>query len=378
MTFKDLLFSRIIIYILFSHNRRPGPLHFFLFFSLIYLLAWALMSKVENMNIVGKFPSLAPKNPKVLVVDDNKTNVELIAVQLKQFPYQIIKAYDGEEALLKVKEDPPDLILLDLMMPRLSGYEVCKTLKDNKDTQFIPIIVITALKELDDKIKAIEMGADDFLMKPFNKVELITRVKSLLKLKELYDDLDHGESIIFTLAEMLEAKDVYTRGHSERVARYSKMLAQYIGLNENEQEIIKRGALLHDIGKVGVRESILNKPDKLSTEELNHIRSHPARGCEICKALKSLAPALPIIRHHHERMDGKGYPDGINDSEITLHPRVVAIADSYDAMTSNRPYRKGIPPCEALTIMDREKEYGQWDPELVKEFIKMIRKELNA
>jgi putative two-component system response regulator len=319
---------------------------------------------------------IAPqKNHSILIVDDNPTNVELLFAQLKPYGYDLQKAYDGEEALKKIEVKHPDLILLDLMMPKLSGYEVCKKVKTDPETQFIPVIVITALKELNDKIKAIEMGADDFLMKPFNKVELVTRVKSLLKLKELYDDVDRSETIIFTLAEMLEAKDVYTRGHSERVAKYALMLGRYIGLSDQDLEWIRRGALLHDVGKIGIRESILNKPEKLSKEELAHIRSHPARGCEICKSLNSLAPVLPIIRHHHERVDGLGYPDGIGGNEISMGPRIVSIADSYDAMTSNRPYRKGIPPNEALKIFEKEKSNGQWDEKLVDSFIKLIKSE---
>ncbi len=319
---------------------------------------------------------LAPeKKPRILIVDDNTTNVELLAAQLKPYNYDLDKAYDGEEALKKIEFHAPDLILLDLMMPKLSGYEVCKKIKNDPKTQLIPVIVVTALKELDDKIKAIEMGADDFLMKPFNKLELITRVKSLLKLKQLYDDVDRSETIIFTLAEMLEAKDVYTRGHSERVAKYAVMLAQHIGLNTQDQEWIRRGALLHDVGKIGIRESILNKPEKLSQEELAHIRSHPARGCEICRTLKSLSPLLPIIRHHHERVDGLGYPDGIGGKDLSLGPRIVSIADAYDAMTSNRPYRRGIPPSEALKIFEKEKNSGQWDIELVNSFVKLIKQE---
>ncbi len=321
--------------------------------------------------------SVAPeKKPKILIVDDNPTNVELLLAQLKAYPYELLTAYEGETALKKIEEDPPDLILLDLMMPRLSGFEVCKKIKSEKKTQFIPVIVITALKELDDKLRAIEMGADDFLMKPFNKVELVTRVRSLLKLKELYDDVDQGETIIFTLAEMLEAKDVYTRGHSERVAKYSVLLAKQIGLSESDQELIRRGALLHDVGKIGVREMILNKPEKLSQEELAHIRSHPARGCEICRSLKSLSPVLPIIRHHHERVDGMGYPDGVSGADLTIGPRLVSVADAFDAMTSNRPYRKGVPPDEALKIFEREKSSGQWDPELVDHFITVIKTEM--
>ncbi len=326
----------------------------------------------QDINVV-----VPQKNYRILLVDDNPTNVELLQAYLKPHGYEFEKAFDGEEALLKIEESPPDLVLLDLMMPRLSGYEVCHKIKSDKKTQLIPVIVITALKELSDKIKAIEMGADDFLMKPFNKVELLTRVKSLLKLKDLYDDVERSETIIFTLAEMIEAKDVYTRGHSERVAKYSVLLAKYIGLGEKDQEMIRRGALLHDIGKIGIRESILNKSGKLSQEELAHIRSHPARGCEICKALKSLSPALPIIRHHHERMDGQGYPDGIQGQELSIGPRLVAIADAYDAMTSNRPYRRGVPPEDALKIFEREKQSGQWDPELVDQFIQLIRREVS-
>src|SRR4030095_5272234 len=314
------------------------------------------------------------KKPVLLIVDDNPTNVELLAAQLKPFDYDLRFAYDGDEALKKIGEEPPDLVLLDLMMPRLSGYEVCRAIKKDKNTQLIPVIVITALKDWNDNIKAIEMGADDFLMKPFNKVELVTRIKSLLKLKALYDDIEMTEDIIFTLADMLEAKDIYTRGHSERVARYSVALARFVGLPEPAQEIIRRGARLHDIGKVGVRESVLNKPERLSMEELAHIRSHPARGCEICKSLKSLQNALPIIRHHHERVDGKGYPDGIGLKEISTGARIVAIVDSYDAMTSSRPYRKGIPPSEAIKIFEREKALGQWDPQLTDQWIALVKK----
>jgi len=326
------------------------------------------------MNEINPATKLSEKRPKILVVDDNSTNVELLCANLKPYNYQIDTAYDGEEALKKIEKDPPDLVLLDLMMPKVSGYEVCQHIKKNKKTQLIPVIVVTALKDLTDKIKAIEMGADDFLMKPFNKLELITRVKSLLKLKELYDDVEMGEDIIFTLAEMLEAKDIYTRGHSERVARYSTALAKFMGLSDLEQETIRRGALLHDIGKIGVSETILNKPDRLSQEELAHVRSHPARGCEICKALKSLQNSLPIIRHHHERIDGKGYPDGIGLGEISLGARIVAVCDSYDAMTSNRPYRKGIAPLEAIKIFEKEMNLGQWDPKIVEEWMKLVKR----
>lgn len=316
--------------------------------------------------------------PKVLIVDDNPTNVELVSVQLKPYQYQIRKAYNGEEALELIKEDAPDLILLDLMMPRMSGYEVCKILKSNPKTHLIPIIIVTALRELDDKIKALELGADDFLLKPYNKLELVTRVKSLIRLKELYDDLDSSEDIVFTLVETLEAKDVYTRGHSERVAKYSVLLAKSLGLNPTDVSTIRRGALLHDIGKVGVKESILNKEARLTSEELAHIRTHPARGYEICKRLKSFKNVLPIIRSHHERVDGQGHPDGLTGDQIPLSARICAITDAFDAMTSNRPYRKGISPLKAADIFEREMHSGQWDPEILQTFVRLIRESCDS
>lgn len=311
--------------------------------------------------------------PRVLIVDDNPTNVELISVQLKPYHYEIIKVFSGEDALRAVGEKEPDLILLDLMMPGMSGYQVCKTLKDNPKTRFIPIVIVTALRELDDKIKAIELGADDFLMKPYNKLELITRVKSLIRFKALYDELESSENVVFMLAETLEAKDVYTRGHSERVSKYSVLLGRKLGLAEAQIEDLRRGALLHDIGKIGVRESVLNKAEKLTQEELAHIRSHPARGYELCKSLKSFKNLLPIIRSHHERMDGKGHPDGLKGSEIPLLARICSITDVFDAMTSNRPYRRAITPQQAAAIFEREMHSGQWDPELTAQFIELIR-----
>lgn len=220
------------------------------------------------LNLIKEIES--NRKPKVLIVDDNETNVELIGMHLKPYDYTILKAYDGDEALQMVEKHSPDLILLDLMMPKVSGYEVCQKLKADPKTTLIPIIIITALRELDDKIKAMELGADDFLIKPFNKIELLTRIKSLLRLKQLYDEMDHTEDMVIALVEALEAKDVYTRGHSERVAKYSVILAKEMGLSSEEVGLIKTGSLLHDIGKIGVKDGILNKIEKLTQEEITH------------------------------------------------------------------------------------------------------------
>lgn len=313
------------------------------------------------------------QQPKILIVDDNKVNVELLRTQLKHYKYDLETAYDGEEALDKIQKSHPDLVLLDLMMPKISGFEICKAIKRNKDTQFIPVIVITALQELDDKLKAIELGADDFLVKPINRLELVTRIKSLLHMKFLHDDLDTSESILFSLAQALEAKDFYTRGHSERVADLAVRLSEVLGFSEKDEENMRRGGLLHDIGKIGIKESILLKPGKLTEEEMAHIRSHPARGYDICSPLKTLEPCLPIIRSHHERYDGDGYPDGLKGEDIPLKARITAVADAFDAMTTDRPYRKGMEQDTALKIFENEVDSGQWDPNVVKALMKIMK-----
>lgn len=313
------------------------------------------------------------EKPSILIVDDNQTNVELISMHLKPFDYTIRKAFDGVQALEMVEDEKPDLILLDLMMPRMSGYEVCQKLKSDPRTAFIPIVIVSALRELDDKLKAVELGADDYLIKPFNKIELTTRIQSLLRMKQLFSELDHSESIVFALVEALEAKDVYTRGHSERVAKYNVILGKALGLDNQTLDDLRRGGLLHDVGKVGIREEILNKADRLTKEELDHIRSHAARGYEICKSLNSFKRLLPIIRWHHERMDGKGYPDGLQADQIPLTARICSITDAFDAMTSDRPYRKGVSPLQAAKIFERELGSGQWDDEIATIFIGLIK-----
>lgn len=314
---------------------------------------------------------------KILIVDDNKVNVELIKAQLKTHDYTIQTAYDGEEALEKIDKNPPDIVLLDLMMPKISGYEVCRSIKQNKKTQFIPVIVITALQELDDKLKAMELGADDFLVKPFNKLELATRIKSLLHMKSLHDDLETSENILFSLAEALEAKDVYTRGHSDRVASIAIAIAQEMDLPKRDVEIIHKGGLLHDIGKIGVKEHILLKPGRLTEEEMKHVQLHPKIGYDICAPLKSLEEALPCIRSHHERYDGGGYPDGIKGDEVPIKGQIMAIADAYDAMTTDRPYRTGMSKQVAVKIFEDEIDSGQWNPELVRIFLKILKEGKN-
>lgn len=312
---------------------------------------------------------------KILLVDDNTANVDLLEAYLEPSGYDILKAYDGLEGLHLAYEKNPDLILLDIMMPGLDGYEVCKRLKEDERTQLIPIVIITALSDLDDKIKGLDVGADDFLSKPIVRPELMARVRSLLRIKNLYDDLDSSENIIFTLALALEAKDPYTRGHSERVATIALSLARKTGLSTETQQKIHKAGILHDIGKIGVRESILNKVSNLNADEYDEITKHPSIGANICEPLKSLAEIIPMIRHHHERYDGKGHPDGLFKDDIPIGAMIIAIADTYDAMTSARPYRSAITKEAAFVIIKKEKKSGQLPPFLVDAFLEMMKEE---
>ncbi|MBI5182508.1 MAG: response regulator [Nitrospirae bacterium] len=313
------------------------------------------------------------KASKVLVVDDEPHNIELLSAYLEKGGYDALTAANGVEALELVDGDPPDLILLDAMMPKMNGFEVCKRLKENGKTRLIPIVMITALRDMEDKIKALELGADEFLSKPFNKAELMARVGALLKMKRLNDSLEAAEDVIFTLARTIEARDRYTEGHCERVSKFSVSLAKEAGLSETDQNALKNGGVLHDIGKIAIDEAILNKPGKLTPEEFEKMKSHPVKGADICRNLKTLASAIPVIRSHHEKMDGSGYPDGLKGEEIPVIARIMAIVDIYDALVTDRPYRKGLPLDTAENILRTESQKGWWDPELVDVFFKMLK-----
>jgi len=309
----------------------------------------------------------------ILIVDDLQVHLELLEAIFEKEGHRVMAAHNGPEALQVAENSPPDLAILDVMMPGMSGYELCKKLKQKYGSRFFPIILVTSLAELEDKIAGIEAGADDFISKPFQPLELTTRVRSLLKLKRLQEELDHTESVILTLAVALESKDPYTKGHSERVGNLSEELVAFIGLSEKEQGLIKKAGILHDIGKIGISDSILHKKGTLTKEELALIEQHAGIGENICSHLHSLKAVLPAIRHHHERWDGAGFPDGLQGDEIPLMARILSITDTFDAMVSERPYRGPASIEEAIRRMEAEKDSGQWDPALLNKFIEMMR-----
>ncbi len=310
----------------------------------------------------------------ILIVDDNPQNIVILEMHISNLGYNVVKAQSGKKALNYIYSEPIDLVLLDVMMPELDGYEVCKRIKNKDETRFIPVIMVSALKDVEDRIKGIEAGADDFLSKPYNKIELQTRIKSLLKVKRLNEELEQTRNVIYSLATALEANDPYTHGHSNRVSNLSVEIAKLIGLSKKEQKTIKEASILHDIGKIGINVSIIHKPGPLTQEEYSVIKEHPVIGEKICSHLKFAQPMIPVIRHHHERIDGKGYPDGLKGEEIPLHAKIVAVADAYDAFTSKRPYRKELSSEETFSIIREEAIKGRWDRDIVESLYSIVTK----
>jgi len=311
--------------------------------------------------------------PTILVVDDDPVQRALLEELLLPEGYRVATAADGEAALEVLLEWSPDVVLLDVQMPKLGGFEVCQRIKSNPETVFTPVVLVTGLRDVADRVQGLEAGADDFLTKPVDRTELLARVRSLARFKAQTDELERAETVVLALARSIEGKDPYTRGHCERLSTYSVQLGKRLGLGEELLTALRRGGVVHDVGKVAVPEQVLLKPAPLTAEERVIMMKHPVVGEEICKPLKSFRLVLPIIRHHHEKYDGSGYPDGLEGENIPLVARVLQLVDVYDALITDRPYRRAQAPAEALAVMEREVQRGWWDERLFPEFRALVR-----
>jgi putative two-component system response regulator len=312
------------------------------------------------------------RGARILLVDDLPQNLEILCGLLEPEGYVLELAQDGQQAVEMALKSPPDLILMDVSMPRMTGLEACRTLKSDERTRLVPLVLITALSAREDRIEGIGAGCDDFLAKPVDFEELLARTRSLLRQKELVDELETVENVLVSLANALEAKDLYTRGHSERVATYAEELGGAVGLSRGDRRNLKRAGLLHDIGKIGIPLEYLHKAGPLTTVEYAEVKRHPAISYDICRPLRTMAPLLALIRGHHERLDGKGYPDGLRGDEVPLVLRCLTIADVYDALTSDRAYRKALDREKALGIMRQEASVGMWDAPLIDTFAGVV------
>jgi len=301
----------------------------------------------------------------ILVADDNDGIREPLVELLRVHGYRVIAVADGEHALMEICSQPVDLALLDVMMPGRTGFSVCRAVKARPETCLVPVVLITGLGSGDDRIQGIEAGADDFLNKPVKTEELLARVRSLVRLKRITDELENAETVLCSLARSIEAKDPYTEGHCDRLSRYTVSLGEKIGLSEEQRVALRRGGIVHDIGKVAVPEFVLLKPGPLDAAERKIMEEHTIVGERICAPLKSFRNVLPIIRSHHEKQDGTGYPDHLKRGEIPLEARILQTVDIYDSLTTDRPYRKALSQEKALQIMWEETRRGWWDAELL-------------
>jgi putative two-component system response regulator len=312
---------------------------------------------------------------RVLVADDQASVRAVLARILERQGLEVIQVADGPAALQAGLTMSPDLVLLDVSMPGCDGYEVCRQLKSDHRTALIPVVLVTGDDSVEDRVRGAEVGADDFFGKPFEVTELMARVRAALRQKSLTDGLEASDAVLFTLARVVEARDADTEGHCSRLSVLAERLGERLGLPLATRVALRRAGIVHDIGKIVVPDAVLLKRGPLTEEEWILMRTHAAAGERICSPLRSFQDVLPIIRHHHERQDGTGYPDGLKGTEIPMPARVLQVVDVFDALTIARPYKKALPPLEALAIMDDEVRRGWWDPEVFGAFDIMVRLE---
>ena len=316
--------------------------------------------------------SSSARRSRILVADDTDSIRALYRKLLSADGHEVIAVADGAAALDAVHEHHPDVVLLDVTMPQLDGLEVCRRLKSDPATRLTPVVLVTGLSDLQDRIKGIEAGADEFLTKPVHPLELRARVGSLTRMKHLLDALDSAEAAFMTLALTIEARDPMTNGHCERLARHAVALGKALGLKETELEALHRGGYLHDVGKVGIPDAVLLKRGPLTPDEFELMKRHPDIGDSLCAPLQSLRNVRPIIRCHHERLDGSGYPQGLRGDDVPLLAQIVGIADVFDALTSPRPYRPALTPDAAARHLLEEAGQGKFFQHYVETFLALV------
>jgi putative two-component system response regulator len=302
---------------------------------------------------------------KILIADDNAFYRRMLAATLIEWGYEVLPVSDGEEAWQVLsRPDAPKLALLDWVMPGLDGLEVCRRARAQHRPEPTYIMLLTSKTGKENLLAGLEAGADDYVAKPFDRDELRARLGVGLRIV----GLQTSQTMVFALARAVEAKSPYTQGHADRVTQYTLALAARINLPTNECEVLRRGASLHDIGKISTPDAILDKPGPLTPEEFAIIKQHPDVGVSIVEPLESLRDVIPLIRWHHERLDGRGYPDGLRGSEIPFLVRLLSVADVYDALRSKRPYRAELPHETCVKELRANAAGGGLDPELVEAF----------
>jgi len=308
----------------------------------------------------------------ILIADDDETSSRFLKRLLTREGHSVSVVQSADAVLSACATHPPDLVLIDLVAPQGHGFEICRQLKENTATRFIPIVIVTSQQDKQDKLNGIDAGADDFVTKPFDTAELHARIRSLVRLKRNTDDLESAEAVLLGLGATIEARDPCTRGHCQRLAAYATSLGRSLGLDDDDLSALERGGFLHDIGKIAVPDAVLLKEGRLDPQESRVMQEHPIVGDALCSGLRSLNAVRPIVRHHHERLDGSGYPDGLKNAEVPLLAQIVSIVDVFDALTTARPYRTARPNGEAFDVLSSESSKGWRDRALVDAFVTIV------
>jgi putative two-component system response regulator len=309
---------------------------------------------------------------QVLVIDDDPDVGRLLERLLVQDGYAVRVAPDAAAARARIAQGCPDVVVLDVVLPDSNGVALCRGLKEDAATRLTPVILVTGYHDEDIRLQGLAAGADDFLTKPINTRELLTRVRALARLKRYTDDLDAAGSIITTLATMIEARDGHTEGHCHRMANYATALGRALGLGSSDLQTLQRGGFLHDIGMLAIPDSVLRKTGPLDPDEYVAIKSHTVIGDRLCANLRSLQPVRPIVRHHHERYDGSGYPDGLTGDRIPLLAQIIGVVDVYDAVTTQRPYQQAQSSDEAIRVLRTQAGCGWRRRDLVEAFAAVV------
>lgn len=310
---------------------------------------------------------------RILAVDDMATNLKLLGYALRSPEYQIVEAMDGMQALEILRHEKFDLVLLDVMMPGIDGFETCLRIRQELGMKLLPVIMVTSRGAPDDVARGMDVGADDYVTKPFNSIELIARVRAAVERKHLIDQLDDAETVLLSLGRMVEARDRDTGDHCDRLAHTGVLFGKVLGLEHEDLEALRRGGVLHDIGKLGIPDNVLLKKGKLDAEEWQIMKQHAVIGAALCSPLRTMSRTADIARCHHEKWNGTGYPAGLKGEDIPLVARVFQIVDVFDALSSERPYKPAFPREKVISIMEQETAAGFWDPQLMAIFLNIVR-----
>ncbi len=331
-----------------------------------------LRKTLYNGNMTSVEADARRSPPRVLVVDDEPAVAEVLRRLLVKEGYRVDVCTDGQQALTTMPTVRPHLVLCDVNMPGITGIEVCRRLKQDPAYRLTPVVMVTGQAQRAARLEGLAAGADDFLAKPVDPQELLIRVRSLVRIKRYTDDLDSAASIIIAMALLIEARDGNTEGHCHRMANYATALGRALNLSEDDLQALHRGGFLHDIGMLAIPDAVLRKTGPLDPDEFELMKSHTTVGDSLCGSLRSLDSVRPIIRHHHERFDGSGYPDGLAGDDIPLVAQIMGLVDVYDAVTTRRPYQGPHTAEEAIDILRGQVARGWRRADLVDTFAALV------